>query len=153
MSFIFDPLQHFFHRVDSLTCPVFLCLNHPARNPEERRAKSCIVQFVVGSLFANCCVNYSYLSSCLLRLDQDLWQVLHRPDAAYFKQHGGEAGRRSSQEIHLVWDFIFLQVVGDCRHTQAGGYAQVSHSLAKHTVSPLKSEVFDEISLMPIGLP
>lgn len=137
MSFIFDPLQHFFP-------PSWI-----SHLPLSRRSTSLLDKGEVGCAAQRCivsgdgpscggqsvyeppCKPLSFISSCLVRLDQDFWQVLHRPDAAHFKQHGGEAGRGSSPEVHLVRDFILLQVVGDCRRTQAGGYAQVSHSSVK----------------------
>lgn len=72
------------------------------------------------------------VSSYIVRLDQDFWQVFHGADATYFKQHGGEAGWGSTQEVYLVRDFILCKVVGDCRYIQAGGNAQVSHGVLKH---------------------
>jgi len=38
---------------------------------------------------------------CVDRLDQDVWQVLHGPDAAHPEQHGAEARRGAAQEVHL----------------------------------------------------
>lgn len=72
------------------------------------------------------------VSSYIVRLGQDFWQVFHGADATYFKQHGGETGWGSTQEVYLVRDFILRKVVGDCRYIQAGGNAQVSHGVLKH---------------------
>lgn len=82
-----------------------------------------------GVCWAN--VSVVTVSASIVRLDQDFWQVFHGADAAHFEQHGGEAGWGSTQEVHLVRNFILRQVVGNCRHVQAGGSTQVSYSILK----------------------
>lgn len=49
------------------------------------------------------------------RMGQNIWQVLLWPDPAYLQQHGGEAGGRSTSEVHLVRNIILYQMVGKCR--------------------------------------
>lgn len=89
------------------------------------------------ALFQMCCgvcwanVFVVTVSASIVRLGQDFWQVFHGADAAHFKQHGGEAGWGSTQEVHLVRNFILRQVVGNCRYVQAGGGTQVSYSIFK----------------------